>query len=153
MKYRTILASQFVVLWAVVGVAAAADPTDKSGLDFFEAKIRPVLVRHCYQCHSAKAAAGKMLKGGLQVDTREGLLRGGENGPALIAGQPEKSLLVAALKHDGLEMPPKNQLPAAIVADFEKWIRLGAPDPREGGSVVAADTDLVAGRQVNQGQV
>ena len=149
MKYRSILVSHIIVLWILLGggVSAAADPTDKAGFDFFEAKIRPVLVRHCYQCHSAKAAATKMLKGGLQVDTREGLLRGGETGPALLAGQPEKSLLIAALKHDGLEMPPKNRLPASIVADFEKWIHLGAPDPREGGAVVAAETDLAAGRQ------
>ncbi|MEE3371920.1 MAG: PSD1 and planctomycete cytochrome C domain-containing protein [Planctomycetota bacterium] len=149
MKYRSSLVSHFLAVCAVVGggVSALAAPADKAGLDFFEAKIRPVLVRHCYQCHSAKAAATKMLKGGLQVDTREGLLRGGETGPALIAGQPEQSLLVAALKHDGLEMPPKNRLPASIITDFEKWIRLGAPDPRTGGSVEAAGTDLEAGRQ------
>ena len=149
MKHRSILVSQLIVLWILFegGVSTAADPTDKSGFDFFESKIRPVLVRHCYQCHSAKAAAGKMLKGGLQVDTREGLLRGGETGPALIPGQPEKSLLIAALKHDGLEMPPKTRLPASIVTDFEKWIHLGAPDPREGGAVVTAETDLAAGRQ------
>ena len=149
MKYRLSRVGQLFVFCAVVlgWVFTAAAQADKSGLDFFESKIRPVLVRHCYQCHSSKAAAGKMLKGGLQVDTREGLLRGGDTGPVLIPGQPAKSLLVAALKHDGLEMPPKTRLPASIVADFEKWIRLGAPDPRVGGSVAAAETDIEAGRR------
>ena len=149
MKYRSSLVIQCLAVWALVGggILAAAAPADKAGLDFFEAKIRPVLVRHCYQCHSAKAAATKMLKGGLQVDTRAGLLRGGETGPALIAGQPAQSLLVAALKHDGLEMPPKSRLPASVVVDFEKWIRMGAPDPREGASVETTGTDLEAGRQ------
>lgn len=139
---------------SVTPVATAADkpvakkPTAaRKGLDFFESKIRPVLVRHCYQCHSAKAAAGKTLKGGLQVDTREGIRKGGETGPAVIPGQPAKSLLIAALKHEGLEMPPKAKLPASIVADFEKWIGLGAPDPREGKSVASTEIDIDAGRK------
>ena len=125
----------------------ATAQTDKSGLDFFESKIRPVLVRRCYQCHSAKAAASDALKGGLQVDTRDGLRKGGETGPAVIPGQPSKSLLIAALKYNGLEMPPKAKLPAAIVADFEKWIRLGALDPREGKSVALAETNIDTGRK------
>ena len=126
---------------------AADKPADqRKGLDFFESKIRPVLVRHCYKCHSAKAASTKMLKGGLQVDTRDGLRKGGETGPAVVPGQPTKSLLVAALKHDGLEMPPKAKLPAAIIADFEKWIRLGAPDPRDGKTVATQSIDIEAGK-------
>ena len=131
----------------VVSTSAADKPTAKrKGLDFFESKIRPVLVRHCYQCHSAKAASIKMLKGGLQVDTRAGIRKGGETGPAVIPGQPGKSLLVAALKHDGLKMPPKAKLPASIVADFEKWIQSGAPDPRDGKSVATQAIDVEAGK-------
>ena len=140
---RTVIGSALALF--VCSVATAQ--TDKSGLDFFEAKIRPVLVRRCYECHSAKAAAAKALKGGLQVDTRDGIRQGGETGPAMIPGQPEKSLLIAALKYDGLEMPPQAKLPASIVADFEKWISLGAPDPRDGKSVAMAETDIVSGRE------
>ena len=104
---NSIRASLTVVLLASTSFAADKPAEDRKGLDFFESKIRPVLVRHCYKCHSAKAASTKMLKGGLQVDTRSGIRKGGETGPAVVPGQPGKSLLVAALKHDGLEMPPK----------------------------------------------
>jgi len=130
--------------WCVLAVVLLASSTamaaekDRKGLDFFESKIRPVLVRHCYECHSGKAAASKTLKGGLQLDTRIGIRNGGETGPAVLPGQPDKSLLIEALKHDGLEMPPKSKLPASIIADFEKWIAIGAPDPRDGPTVVTA---------------
>ena len=140
---RTVLVG---LLLATTTTAADKTTTDRKGLDFFESKIRPVLVRHCYQCHSAKAAANKMLKGGLQVDTRSGIRRGGETGPGVVPGQPKKSLLVAALKHDGLKMPPKAKLPASIVADFEKWIQLGAPDPRDGKAVATQAIDVQAGK-------
>jgi len=137
-----------MVLLLGLQVASAADKTpDRKGLDFFESKIRPVLIRHCYQCHSAKAAATKMLKGGLQLDTRDGILKGGETGPSIVVGKPGQSLLVSALKHDGLEMPPKSKLPASIVADFEKWIRIGAPDPRDGKAVTSQAIDLEAGKK------
>ena len=146
---RTVLVGLLGLLLASTVTAAdktAADKTaaDRKGLDFFESKIRPVLVRHCYQCHSAKAAATKMLKGELQVDTRSGIRKGGETGPAVVPGQPGKSLLVAALKHDGPKMPPKAKLPASIVADFEKWIQLGAPDPRDGKAVATQEAQLEA---------
>jgi len=98
------------------------------GLSFFEAKIRPVLVEHCQECHSSTS---KSLKGGLQLDHREGLLHGGDSGPTIILDHSENSLLLKALKYDGLEMPPKGKLAASVVADFEQWIKLGAPDPRE----------------------
>ena len=140
---RTVLVG---LLLATTTTAADKTTTDRKGLDFFESKIRPVLVRHCYQCHSAKAAANKMLKGGLQVDTRSGIRKGGETGPGVVPGQPKKSLLVAALKHDGLKMPPKAKLPASIVADFEKWIQLGAPDPRDGKAVATQAIDVQAGK-------
>jgi hypothetical protein len=104
------------------------DPTlDRERLDFFETKIRPVLVEHCYQCHAANS---KTLRGGLLVDTRQGLLTGGESGPAVVPGDLKKSLLISALKHDDFEMPPKGKLPATVIADFEKWIKDGAMDPR-----------------------
>ena len=71
--------------------------------------------------------AAKALKGGLRVDTREGLTKGGDSGPAIVGGKPDESLLLDALRHDGIEMPPKGKLPDAVVADFERWVKMGAP--------------------------
>ncbi len=101
-------------------------------LKFFEAKIRPVLVDQCYSCHSADS---RDLGGGLQLDSRDGLLKGGDNGPSVVPGKPDKSLLLKAIKHTdrNLIMPPKESGPKLddrIIADFELWIRQGAPDPR-----------------------
>lgn len=101
---------------------------DTKGVDFFEKKIRPVLVANCYQCHSASS---KEVKGELRLDTRALVLKGGESGPALVKGKPAESLLIQALKHEnGMEMPPNQKLPDEVIADFEKWVLLGAPDPR-----------------------
>ncbi|MGN6134854.1 MAG: PSD1 and planctomycete cytochrome C domain-containing protein [Aureliella sp.] len=99
---------------------------------FFEARIRPVLVQHCYACHSADS---RELGGGLQMDGRDGLLAGGDSGPAVIPGKPEDSLLLTAIRQTDrdLVMPPKEagpKLSASVIADFEKWIRAGAIDPR-----------------------
>jgi hypothetical protein len=127
--------------------ALGADP-DRKGIDFFESKIRPMLVTHCYECHSAGAAAKQKLKGGLLLDSREGALQGGESGPAVVPGKPDESLLIGALNHDGFMMPPKGKLPDEIIAHFAKWIEMGAPDPREGGVIAGAPViDLEAGRQ------
>ncbi|GIW79103.1 MAG: hypothetical protein KatS3mg105_0910 [Gemmatales bacterium] len=103
----------------------AAQP---AGIEFFESKIRPVLVQHCYSCHSKDA---KRLRGGLRLDTREGVLRGGDSGKIIVPGKPSESLLIQALRHRGEPaMPPKGKLPDSVIADFERWIALGAPDPR-----------------------
>ena len=127
---------------AIAGERAA--PT-KEQLDFFETKIRPVLVEHCYKCHAAEA---KIVKGGLRLDSRDGLLKGGDTGPSVVPGQAEKSLLLKALKYDGIEMPPKGKLADSVVKDFETWIQTGAPDPRKSGDVPKARTiDLEAGRK------
>lgn len=132
--------------WTAFAAAADAVP-DKKGIAFFEKRIRPVLVESCYECHSTKE--GSKLKGGLALDSREGLLQGGETGPAIVPGSPEDSLLIEALRHDGLEMPPEKKLPDTVIADFVAWVKMGAPDPREGGKVPAArkEIDIEAGRQ------
>ncbi len=122
-----------VFLPLVVLVAAGQSrsaPADAAGREFFEAKIRPVLVDHCFACHSAKA---KKVRAGLLLDTRDGLRKGGESGSTLVPGQPEASLLMKALRHtdETLHMPPKGKLPDAVIADFEAWIKMGAPDPRD----------------------
>ncbi len=114
------------------GAAEPQPPVENpAGIAFFEAKIRPVLAEHCYSCHSAKE---DMAEGSLRLDTRGAVLAGGDRGPAIVAGEPEKSLLLIAMSHadPDLRMPPKEErLPASVIADFEKWIRIGAPDPRE----------------------
>ena len=116
----------------VLGVAAtAADKLDPDQLAFFEKKIRPVLNDQCYKCHSANA---EKLKGGLFVDSRQGLLKGGESGPAIVPGNPAKSPLIKSIKSDDKDamMPPKGpKLPDSVIADFETWVRMGAPDPRD----------------------
>src|SRR5262245_33549905 len=101
---------------------AGAQPPDAKGLALFELKIRPVLVKECYQCHSAEAAKNKKLRGGLYLDTREGIRKGGDNGPAVVPSDVKKSLLLDALRHEGKveKMPPRGKLPAAVIADFAR---------------------------------
>ena len=116
----------FVFLCTVGGLSAAPE----AGLEFFEKKIRPVLVEHCYQCHSAESVAANKLKGGLRLDTQGGTRAGGDTGPAVVPGKVDDSLLIKALRQDQFEMPPKGKLPDSVIADFVKWIEMGAPDPR-----------------------
>ncbi|MEW4490464.1 PSD1 and planctomycete cytochrome C domain-containing protein [Thalassoglobus sp. JC818] len=97
-------------------------------VEFFESKIRPVLIEHCYRCHSQEYSEAK---GGLTVDTRDGIRRGGDSGPAVVPGKIDESLLVEAIKYESFEMPPKSKLPPETIAHFEKWIKMGAPDPRD----------------------
>ena len=106
-------------------------------LAFFEKKIRPVLAAKCYKCHSAES---EKVKGGLLLDTREGIRMGGATGHAVEPGDIKGSLLIAAIRGEkkDLLMPPKEKLSAEVIADFEKWIRMGAPDPRESKAKVAA---------------
>ncbi len=99
--------------------------------DFFETKIRPVLVSECYGCHSVDAAKNGKLRGELLLDSRESTLNGGESGPAVVPGNPDESLLISSLKHESFEMPPKGKLDDAVIDDFVKWVEMGAPDPRD----------------------
>jgi hypothetical protein len=120
---------------------------DKAGIEFFEKRIRPVLVDKCYECHSAQA---EKIKGGLMLDTRKSTLQGGDTGPAVVPKDTGRSLLLTAIRHadPDFEMPPKEQLPASVLADFEKWIAMGAPDPREGGGAGTVSTiDIEEGRK------
>ncbi|MBX7208345.1 MAG: PSD1 and planctomycete cytochrome C domain-containing protein [Verrucomicrobiaceae bacterium] len=146
MKPIRIINRSLIVLGAAASLAHGAETFTRSQLDFFESKIRPVLADKCYACHSSKA---EKLKGNLLLDTREGTRRGGDNGPAVVPGDLEKSLLIQAIRyHDpDTAMPPKNKggkLPDSVIADFEQWVRDGAPDPREGEAKVAKlyDTEV-----------
>ena len=132
--------------WLVAATSAEAGPPPE-GVAFFERKIRPVLVKECYGCHSSGA---KAVKGGLRLDSRAGVLAGGDSGPAVVPGKPDESPMLDALRYDGIEMPPKGKLPGAIVADFERWVRMGAPDPREATPAARpgpSGIDLAAGRR------
>ena len=107
---------------------AAANAIDAEQRKFFENRIRPALVEHCYECHSMGA---KKVGGKLYLDSPKGMLEGGESGPPVVPGEADQSLLMHALRHlDDLEMPPDKPLPQAVIDDFSKWIAMGAPDPR-----------------------
>ena len=114
-----------------------ADEPTKEQIQFFENKIRPVLADNCYKCHSHEATK---LKGGLSVEFRDLLLKGGENGPAIVPGDPEKSLLIKAVRYTDpdLQMPPKDKkLSDQQISDLEAWVKMGAPDPRVMSAVIA----------------
>ncbi len=120
-----------LLAFAALSCTAFANPS----VEFFETKIRPVLVEQCQSCHSEKKQSG-----GLRLDSKAAILKGGENGPALVAGKPNDSLLVKAIRQSGeLKMPPKLKLAPGVIADFEKWIADGAIDPRDGSATTAID--------------
>ncbi len=118
------------------------------GIQFFESKIRPVLVENCYRCHSAE---GQGSKGGLSVDSRDGLAAGGESGAAIVPGKLEESMLWNAINYHDFKMPPKKPLPKAVIEDFRKWIEMGAPDPRVSKKTIIKSTvtpeDIAKGKE------
>jgi mono/diheme cytochrome c family protein len=131
---KQLLTLLLVTVAAAVSSRAAGDD---AGVEFFEKKIRPVLSDHCYGCHSAQA---EKVKGGLLLDTRAATLKGGDSGPALVPGEPDKSLIVKAVRYtdEDLQMPPKGKkLSAEQIADLEAWVKMGAPDPRTNSIPVA----------------
>jgi len=119
------LAIILTVLWLCLAAVRTQAGDDA---EFFETRIRPVLVTKCYECHSSAAPEAK---GGLLVDFRDGLRTGGDSGPAVVPEKPEDSLLLSALRHESFEMPPAGKLSDDVIADFEQWIRSGAADPRD----------------------
>ena len=107
----------------------AAEPTAEA-VEFFEQKIRPILVTHCSECHSRDS---KKRQGGLLLDTRDGWMRGGDSGAVIVPGDPDKSLLILAVRQTDkdLRMPPKQKLTDTQIADLEAWVKNGAVDPRQ----------------------
>src|SRR5688500_13227963 len=108
-----------------------ARAADREAVEFFESRVRPVLANHCYKCHSANS---DKVKARMRRDSRDAMLKGGESGPALVPGKPDKSLLIKAVNHDpasDLEMPPKDKLSKSAIADLTAWVKLGAPWPAE----------------------
>ncbi len=137
---RAILSVGSFLLALGLKPACAVDIPSPEQVAFFEEKIRPTLASKCYKCHSARSVK---LKGGLHVDNRESLLKGGDSGePALIPGNPGDSLFIVALRHEDkdLAMPPKERLPDATIEDFADWIRLGAPFPAPSDGDGTADS-------------
>ena len=127
-------------------LAAESETISAEQTEFFEKKIRPVLVDHCYECHAADA---KSIRGGLRLDNAAAMLNGGDSGPAVAPGEPSEGTLLDALKYETFEMPPRQKLPNSVIQDFEKWIEMGAPDPRTETQPTTASTgiDLDAGRE------
>jgi hypothetical protein len=141
-----------VGVWLMAAVARPAVAQQATN-EFFESKIRPVLAAKCYACHNSKM---KEPKGYLTLDTREGVMKGGTLGPALVPGKPADSKLIHAMKYADphLQMPPSGRLADEVIADFETWIAGGAPDPRAdtAGAAVAKrrvvdEAELAKGRQ------
>ncbi len=150
---------------AIGGLATMALPLGQAeqtgfspeGIQFFESKIRPLLVNNCHECHG-----NEKHKGNLQLNSRKTILRGGDSGAAIVPGNPAKSLLIEAVKYTNsdLEMPPKKKLGKQAVADLSEWIHLGAPWPSEttlvtskrehGFSITDEDRDYWAFRPVKR---
>ena len=122
-----------LVLILLSGILHAEEKQDPAQIEFFETKIRPVLVQHCYSCHSLESDS---VKGGYLLDSRKAIRQGGDSGAGIVPGEPEESLLLSAMKYESFEMPPKGKLPEQVIKDFEIWIKNGAVDPREGGQVI-----------------
>ncbi len=106
----------------------AADVLAPEQLEFFENKIRPVLVENCYKCHTVEGGQ----RGGLLLDIRQGWQVGGDTGHVIVPGNPEESALIQAIRYTDpdFQMPPDGPLPETVIRDFEVWVKMGAPDPR-----------------------
>jgi len=136
------------LVFALTGSQLQADdaPQANEAADVaFNEDVLPILKKHCFECHSHDAAE---VKGGLVLDSRSGWSVGGDSGPAVVPGKPDESLLIAAVRYDGLEMPPAGKLSDELIARLERWVSDGAHDPRiadqpaPGGQI-----DLAAGRR------
>lgn len=138
--------SQFllaVLILAVHSIAMQAE--EATDFDFFEKKIRPVLVQHCYECHAVES---KTIRGGLLLDSRESMRDGGDSGAGIEPGNPENSLVLQALRYESFEMPPRGPLSDEVIRDFETWILNGAADPRDATTTVTRQSiDIEAGKQ------
>ena len=139
LRHTTLALSLFAASFA--GAADEAPPT-KEGLEFFEKNVRPILSDRCYECHSAQKSSSK---GGLILDSRDGALKGGDEGPSVVPGNLEKSLLIKAVRYTDPEfaMPPKKtggKLPDDKIAILEEWIKMGAPMPLGGAAKITGLT-------------
>ncbi|MEO1524797.1 MAG: PSD1 and planctomycete cytochrome C domain-containing protein [Planctomycetota bacterium] len=125
--------ASLVIFGLLVAPFATAD-------EFFESRIRPVLVEHCYECHSESAG---VIQAGLRLDAANKMREGGDSGSVIVPGDPEASLLIRSLRYEDIEMPPSGPLDEKIVRDFEAWVKKGAVDPR--GDAAPSDQDNADG--------
>ncbi len=133
-----VVAVSFLGPTTLISTLPADEKMDAAQAEFFETRIRPVLVQHCYSCHSLDSDS---VKGGYLLDSRMAIRKGGESGAGVVPGEPEESLLLSAMKYESFEMPPKGKLPESVLKDFETWIKNGAFDPRDGGKI-ATDNSI-----------
>lgn len=138
-----------VLSTTILNSSSCAGDTSAQQVEFFEKHIRPLLAARCYSCHAVKTGKAE---GDLTLDSRRGWQNGGENGPAIVPGDVAGSLLIAAVRYedDGMQMPPDKALPAEAVVLLERWVKMGAPDPRDQvmthAAASPAPSDPVAGR-------
>ena len=151
MRNRVLPVLAVCLATSALASAARAAAGAPDGVAFFEQTIRPLLVSRCYECHATTA---KKVKGDLLLDSKPGWTRGGEMGPVIVPGKPDESLLIQAVRyaHGDLKMPPKGKLPQAEIDALAQWVRLGAPDPREGPALSQPaqkkGIDLEAGKKL-----
>lgn len=120
-----------------VGTGRAEEP-DPAGIEFFEKKIRPVFAEHCWSCHSEESKTANKLKGGLRLDSPSAIRAGGDSGAMFVAGKPGESLLIKALRHEELQMPPDAKLADDVIERFSSWISMGAPMPADSREATSA---------------
>jgi len=146
------MSARYCIVGAIFALSVStpllAQTTD---VEFFEEKIRPVLVQRCYSCHNSKLAAPK---GNLVLDTKEGLLKGGTSGPALVPGNPAESRLLKVMNYSDplVQMPPSGKLPDAVLGDFTQWIANGAADPRVSAPALASTSPQYKGMSLEDGR-
>ena len=116
----------FLVARSIPVAAAEDQKLDPQAIEFFERQVRPVLAKQCFSCHGPSQQSSS-----LRLDSRNHMLKGGSKGPAVVAGRAAESLLVKAIRHEGLKMPLGGKLKDEEIAAIEKWINLGAPWPLE----------------------
>ncbi|MGB7342846.1 MAG: DUF1553 domain-containing protein [Pirellulaceae bacterium] len=136
-----------IAIAATAGSRNLAEADTPDSIAFFEKKIRPVLVANCYECHSG---AAEEIGGSLVLDSQDGMMTGGDSGPAIAKGDAEGSALISALRYESSEMPPKGKLSDDVIRDFERWIDAGATDPRQDSHAAkfqSASIDINEGRQ------
>ena len=151
LKSRLRTLSGLILVW--LASPLPAQELDARSVEFFEANVRPLLVRHCYECHSDVAAIAGKLEGDLRLDNRAGVQQGGASGPVIVPGKPDESVLIKSVRYTdkALQMPPQEPLSAEQIGILEKWVGMGAPDPREKNTSGAAEKrgiDFEAGRQL-----
>src|SRR5262245_3662080 len=129
MSYRAALVTAGLGALGWLAVCRAADrPDSKAAAEFFEKHVRPVLAENCFRCHGPKTQ-----KADLRLDSRAAMLEGGESGPVIVPGNPDRSILIRAVRHEAaVKMPPKKKLPERAIEALSAWVKMGAPWPDAG---------------------